>query len=98
MIAVEVACEALYEAEGALKVCIRDARKNPAPGDYDEKNGNYLNFPLAEAQIWRIANPRPKKRHYGGANLENCKFAPFTIDGWMRNIVYSSTIHGGKSE
>lgn len=43
-----VACEALYEAEGALKVCIRDARKNPAPGDYDEKNGNYLNFPLAD--------------------------------------------------
>ena len=40
--------EPLYEAEGALKVRVRDAKKNPAPGNYDELNGNVYNFPLPD--------------------------------------------------
>ena len=40
--------EALYEAEGALKVRVRDAKKHPAPGSYDELNGNAYNFPLPD--------------------------------------------------
>ena len=38
----------LYEAEGALRVSIRDAKKNPAPGNYDEINGNCYNFALPD--------------------------------------------------
>lgn len=36
----------LYEAEGALVVRVRDARKSPAVGDAD--GGNYLNFSLPD--------------------------------------------------
>ncbi len=41
-------CELLYEAEGALRVTVRDARANQAPNDYDERYGNYFNFPLPD--------------------------------------------------
>ena len=40
--------ELLYEAEGALKIVLRDAAKSPAPGGYDENGGNYLNFRMAD--------------------------------------------------
>ena len=40
--------EPLYEAEGALKVRVRDAKRNPASGNYDELNGNVYNFPLPD--------------------------------------------------
>ena len=40
--------EALYEAEGALRIVVRDATADPAPGEYDERCGNYLNFPLPD--------------------------------------------------
>ena len=40
--------ELIYEAEGALKVSVRDARKHPAPGNYDETSGNYFNFSLPD--------------------------------------------------
>jgi len=38
----------LYEAEGALKVCVRDAKTHPAPGNYDEINGNCYNYGLPD--------------------------------------------------
>lgn len=34
----------IYDAPGALKVSIRDVDKNPAPCDYDARNGNYKPF------------------------------------------------------
>jgi len=40
--------EILYEAEGALRVVVRDAVKSPAPNDYDARFGNYLNFSLPD--------------------------------------------------
>ncbi len=40
--------ELLYEAEGALRIALRDAKADPAPGEYDERYGNYLNFPLPD--------------------------------------------------
>ena len=40
--------EALYEAEGALRIVVRDATADPAPGEYDERCGNYLNFQLPD--------------------------------------------------
>ncbi len=40
--------ELLYEAEGALRVALRDARNDPAPDEYDERYGNYLNFPMPD--------------------------------------------------
>ena len=40
--------ELLYEAEGALRITVRDARANPAPDNYDERYGNYFNFALPD--------------------------------------------------
>ena len=39
---------ALYVVDGALKVALRDARRTPRADGSDERDGNYLNFPLAD--------------------------------------------------
>ncbi len=40
-----------------------------------------------QTHIWHIPNLRLKKRRCGGANLEYGKFAPFTVDSWVRIVV-----------
>ena len=67
----------LYEAEGALRIYVRDAKANPAPNEYDERYGNYYNFalpdgscPVLEAFLpgpaGRIGIPFGALEHLGG--------------------------------
>lgn len=43
--------ETLYEYPGLLRLVLRQAGADQALRDYDEKRGNYLNFPLADGSV-----------------------------------------------
>lgn len=40
--------EDLFAADRSLKIILRDAVRNPAPGEYDGNGGNYLNFTMPD--------------------------------------------------
>ena len=88
--------ETLYEAEGALRIVVRDALADPAPGEYDERYGNYLNFPLPDGTCpvveallpgatGRIGIPLGAlERHGGGHDLRivhNGTYFTIDLDG-----------------